>query len=110
MKGATLPLCVANWAEKKSQAMQETLGKAYEARMGLIAQQQDMVLFQPLQTYVSIWPHHQSQETELVKEEFDTIEDDGRHGEFALANLTSLIFSPFGVDFFCSSFFSSNSW
>jgi chaperonin cofactor prefoldin len=35
-------------------AMQETLQKAYEARMGLIAQQQ---------------------ETELVKEEIDSIEE-----------------------------------
>eukprot|EP00434_Breviolum_minutum_P021603 symbB.v1.2.019068.t1/scaffold1542.1/size112718/3 len=40
---------------EKFKAMQETLQKAYEARMGLIAQQQ---------------------ETELVKEEFDTIEED----------------------------------
>ncbi|CAJ1379737.1 unnamed protein product [Effrenium voratum] len=39
----------------KFKAMQETLQKAYEARMGLIAQQQ---------------------ETELVKQEFDTIEED----------------------------------
>lgn len=36
------------------EAMQETLQKAYEARMGLIAQQQ---------------------ETELVKEEIDSIEE-----------------------------------
>mmetsp|Transcript_2105 Transcript_2105/g.2306 ORF Transcript_2105/g.2306 Transcript_2105/m.2306 type:complete len:120 (+) Transcript_2105:80-439(+) len=40
---------------EKFKAMQETLQKAYESRMGLIAQQQ---------------------ETELVKEEFDTIEED----------------------------------
>ncbi|CAK9039118.1 unnamed protein product [Durusdinium trenchii] len=40
---------------EKFKAMQETLQKAYEARMGLIAQQQ---------------------ETELVKEEFDSIEED----------------------------------
>eukprot|EP00931_Biecheleriopsis_adriatica_P095006 TRINITY_DN6862_c0_g1_i1.p1 TRINITY_DN6862_c0_g1~~TRINITY_DN6862_c0_g1_i1.p1 ORF type:complete len:125 (-),score=53.44 TRINITY_DN6862_c0_g1_i1:47-421(-) len=40
---------------EKFKGMQETLQKAYEARMGLIAQQQ---------------------ETELVKEEFESIEED----------------------------------
>eukprot|EP00930_Biecheleria_cincta_P052777 TRINITY_DN38065_c0_g1_i1.p1 TRINITY_DN38065_c0_g1~~TRINITY_DN38065_c0_g1_i1.p1 ORF type:complete len:123 (-),score=45.50 TRINITY_DN38065_c0_g1_i1:160-528(-) len=40
---------------EKFKGMQETLQKAYEARMGLIAQQQ---------------------ETELVQQEFETIEDD----------------------------------
>ena len=42
MNGATLPLYVAKWGRFLRQAMQETLQKAYEARMGLIAQQQDM--------------------------------------------------------------------
>ena len=47
--------------------MQEGLQKAYEARMGLIAQQQDLQGSSKRVMYC--------EETELVKEEFDSIEE-----------------------------------
>ena len=48
--------------------MQEGLQKAYEARMGLIAQQQDL-------RCVAHRRVMHCEETELVKEEFDSIEE-----------------------------------
>ena len=106
MNGATLPLYVAKWGRFLRQAMQETLQKAYEARMGLIAQQQDM---HGKLTPSDIARHRSHiatrQETELVKEEFDTIEDRGRHRK-----LWQIWQVWIWCWLFCPSIFSSNSW